>query len=41
MGYMLYYHDANIFSTLDFRRGIVYGRKEKGLTLRRGYNETN
>lgn len=26
-GYMFFYHDINIFSTLDFRRGIVYGRK--------------
>ncbi len=26
-GYMLFYHDINIFSSLDFRRGIVYGRK--------------
>ena len=26
-GYMLFYHDLGIFSTLDFRRGIVYGRK--------------
>lgn len=28
-GYMCFYHDINIFSSLDFRRGIVYGRKEK------------
>lgn len=26
-GYMFFYHDINIWSTLDFRRGIVYGRK--------------
>ena len=26
-GYMLFYHDSQIFSSLDFRRGIVYGRK--------------
>ena len=27
-GYMLFYHDRQIFSSLDFRRGIVYGRKD-------------
>lgn len=26
-GYMVFCHDLNIFSTLDFRRGVVYGRK--------------
>lgn len=28
-GYMVYYYDENIYSSLDFRRGIVYARKEK------------
>ena len=26
-GYILFYHDENIYSTLDFRRGIVYAQK--------------
>lgn len=26
-GYMVFYYDENIYSTLDFRRGIVYARK--------------
>lgn len=26
-GYMVFYYDKNIYSTLDFRKGIVYGRK--------------
>lgn len=26
-GYMVFYYDMNIYSTLDFRRGIVYARK--------------
>lgn len=26
-GYMVFYHDPDIFSSLDFRRGIVYARK--------------
>ncbi len=26
-GYMLFHFEKNIFSTLDFRRGIVYARK--------------
>lgn len=26
-GYMCFYYDVNIYSSLDFRRGIVYGRK--------------
>lgn len=28
-GYMLFYHDVEVFSKLDLRRGIVYGRKIK------------
>lgn len=27
-GYMVFYYDENIYSTLDLRRGIVYGKKE-------------
>lgn len=26
-GYMVFYYDENIYSTLDLRRGIVYGKK--------------
>ncbi|MCI8985216.1 MAG: FkbM family methyltransferase [Lachnospiraceae bacterium] len=28
-GYMLFFHDKDIFSSIDFRRGIVYGRKDR------------
>lgn len=28
-GYMVFYHDVEIFSKLDLRRGVVYARKEK------------
>lgn len=28
-GYMVFYHDIEIFSKLDLRRGVVYGRKAK------------
>lgn len=27
-GYMVFYYDNNIYSSLDFRRGIVYAKKE-------------